>query len=278
MLTHQNERPHKCPIETCEYHVKGFARKYDKNRHVFSHYEGTMVCGFCSSSRSAADRSFNRTDVFKTHLAKVHGVNQLAISDPAAVSGLDDSTGETNESVSHSHGKCSTCDSTFRDALDLHEHLDECVLRAVHEHREGSSANHQIENQAKAGTSALETPEASTTPGNLEPQAPDDVFTFPRTVPLNCNFVAVSRRSRSYSNRSSEQSAIFTATDSPLDSPLQCPSSPATEFTDDRETMDASAKSIMSFASKALFSGFRGRGAYTFLIVIGPCIDYSQNR
>jgi serine/threonine protein kinase len=25
MLTHQNERPHKCPIETCEYHVKGFA-------------------------------------------------------------------------------------------------------------------------------------------------------------------------------------------------------------------------------------------------------------
>lgn len=27
MLTHQNERPEKCPITTCEYHVKGFARK-----------------------------------------------------------------------------------------------------------------------------------------------------------------------------------------------------------------------------------------------------------
>jgi hypothetical protein len=27
MLTHQLERPEKCPITTCEYHVKGFARK-----------------------------------------------------------------------------------------------------------------------------------------------------------------------------------------------------------------------------------------------------------
>ena len=34
MLTHQNERPEKCPIPTCEYHTKGFARKYDKNRHT----------------------------------------------------------------------------------------------------------------------------------------------------------------------------------------------------------------------------------------------------
>jgi hypothetical protein len=34
MLTHQNERPEKCPIQTCDYHIKGFARKYDKNRHT----------------------------------------------------------------------------------------------------------------------------------------------------------------------------------------------------------------------------------------------------
>lgn len=43
MLTHQNKRPEKCPIQTCEYHVKGFARKYDKNRHTRTHYKGTMV-------------------------------------------------------------------------------------------------------------------------------------------------------------------------------------------------------------------------------------------
>ncbi|KFY06080.1 hypothetical protein V492_08157, partial [Pseudogymnoascus sp. VKM F-4246] len=42
MLTHQTERPEKCPITTCEYHIKGFARKYDKNRHTLTHYKGTM--------------------------------------------------------------------------------------------------------------------------------------------------------------------------------------------------------------------------------------------
>lgn len=39
MLTHQSERPEKCPITTCEYHHKGFARKYDKNRHTLTHYK-----------------------------------------------------------------------------------------------------------------------------------------------------------------------------------------------------------------------------------------------
>lgn len=47
MLTHQIERPEKCPIQSCDYHVKGFARKYDKNRHTLTHYKGVMVCGFC---------------------------------------------------------------------------------------------------------------------------------------------------------------------------------------------------------------------------------------
>lgn len=41
MLTHMEERPEKCPIESCEYHTKGFARKYDKNRHALTHYKGT---------------------------------------------------------------------------------------------------------------------------------------------------------------------------------------------------------------------------------------------
>ena len=54
MLTHQTERPEKCPIVTCDYHIKGFARKYDKNRHTLTHYKGTMVCGFCPGSGSAA--------------------------------------------------------------------------------------------------------------------------------------------------------------------------------------------------------------------------------
>jgi hypothetical protein len=43
MLTHQSERPEKCPIVTCEYHLKGFARKYDKSRHTLTHYKGIYL-------------------------------------------------------------------------------------------------------------------------------------------------------------------------------------------------------------------------------------------
>ncbi|OBT49920.1 hypothetical protein VE04_09616 [Pseudogymnoascus sp. 24MN13] len=73
----QTERPEKCPITTCEYHTKGFARKYDKNRHTLTHYKGTMVCGFCPGSGSAAEKSFNRADVFKRHLTGAHRVEQV---------------------------------------------------------------------------------------------------------------------------------------------------------------------------------------------------------
>ena len=73
MNTHQSERPHKCPIKTCEYHTKGYARIYDKKRHTLTHYKGMMVCGFCPRLPSA---NFNRADVFKRHLTSVHRVSQ----------------------------------------------------------------------------------------------------------------------------------------------------------------------------------------------------------
>lgn len=75
MLTHQSDRPEKCPIVSCEYHIRGFARKYDKNRHVLIHLKSTIVCGFCPGSGSP-EKSFNRADVFKRHLISVHGVEQ----------------------------------------------------------------------------------------------------------------------------------------------------------------------------------------------------------
>ncbi|KAJ9212979.1 hypothetical protein DTO166G4_5483 [Paecilomyces variotii] len=140
MLTHQSERPEKCPIVTCEYHIKGFARKYDKNRHTLTHYKGTMVCGFCPGSGSAAEKSFNRADVFKRHLTSVHGVEQTPPNcrkrTPAAskkVSGYcDDAT-----------GKCSTCSATFSNAQDFYEHLDECVLRVVQQEEPSEAINQQ---------------------------------------------------------------------------------------------------------------------------------------
>ncbi|KAF1992004.1 hypothetical protein K402DRAFT_416496 [Aulographum hederae CBS 113979] len=129
MLTHQNERPEKCPILTCEYHVKGFARKYDKNRHTLTHYKGTMVCGFCPGSGSAAEKSFNRADVFKRHLTSVHGVEQT----PPNSRKKSPQQGKKGNLAMQSTaaGTCSTCDVTFANAQEFYEHLDDCVLRVV---------------------------------------------------------------------------------------------------------------------------------------------------
>lgn len=115
MLTHQSERPEKCPIITCEYHTKGFARKYDKNRHTLTHYKGTMVCGFCPGSGSPAEKSFNRADVFKRHLTSVHGVEQT----PPNSRRKSPNAAAKTRSCADATGKCSTCSGTFSNPQDF---------------------------------------------------------------------------------------------------------------------------------------------------------------
>ncbi|KAJ6172150.1 hypothetical protein N7470_001217 [Penicillium chermesinum] len=141
MLTHQSERPEKCPIVTCEYHTKGFARKYDKNRHTLTHYKGTMVCGFCPGSGSPAEKSFNRADVFKRHLTSLHGVEQTPPNCRKRSPGSSTKKG-TNYS-SDATGKCSTCSATFSNAQDFYEHLDDCVLRVVQQEEPSEAINQQ---------------------------------------------------------------------------------------------------------------------------------------
>ena len=141
MLTHLAERPEKCPIPTCEYHQKGFARKYDKNRHTLTHYKGTMVCGFCPGSGSAAEKSFNRADVFKRHLTSVHAVEQTAPNSrkrsPTA------SSRNLSSYCQDATGKCSTCSQKFNNAQDFYEHLDDCVLRVVQQAEPTEAINAQ---------------------------------------------------------------------------------------------------------------------------------------
>jgi hypothetical protein len=141
MLTHQTERPEKCPITTCEYHLKGFARKYDKNRHTLTHYKGTMVCGFCPGSGSAAEKSFNRADVFKRHLTSVHGVEQNPPN-----SRKKSPTGRKAYSGSQQNmaGTCSTCSVTFANAQEFYEHLDDCVLRVVQQADPSEAINQRL--------------------------------------------------------------------------------------------------------------------------------------
>ncbi|KAK8228550.1 hypothetical protein BKA81DRAFT_383968 [Phyllosticta paracitricarpa] len=142
MLTHQNERPEKCPITSCEYHLKGFARKYDKNRHTLTHYKGTMVCGFCPGSGSAAEKSFNRADVFKRHLTAVHGVEQTPPN--SRKKSPSSSAKRTHPSNSSTAGTCSTCSVTFANAQEFYEHLDDCVLRVVQQADPAEAINHKL--------------------------------------------------------------------------------------------------------------------------------------
>ncbi|KAI0109552.1 hypothetical protein GGR51DRAFT_569838 [Nemania sp. FL0031] len=124
MLTHQEERPEKCPIETCEYHTKGFARKYDKNRHALTHYKGTMVCPFCPGAGTPYEKAFNRADVFKRHLTAVHNVEQTPPNSRKMII-----TGSSSRNGGDA--KCSICQTRFSTAQEFYEHLDDCVLNVI---------------------------------------------------------------------------------------------------------------------------------------------------
>ncbi|OBU00611.2 hypothetical protein VE01_01145 [Pseudogymnoascus verrucosus] len=182
MLTHQTERPEKCPITTCEYHTKGFARKYDKNRHTLTHYKGTMVCGFCPGSGSAAEKSFNRADVFKRHLTGVHCVEQVppnsrrktsngSSSGPTSAAGSTAAT-TTGRPVGYAPdatGRCSTCGAMFPSAQDFYEHLDDCVLRLVQQEEPAEAINAERLAEVSRDRAVLETLRAS----NLPTTTPD---------------------------------------------------------------------------------------------------------
>ena len=132
MLTHQEERPEKCPIEACEYHVKGFARKYDKNRHALTHYKGSMACPFCPNAGTAYEKTFNRADVFKRHLTSMHNVEQTPPNSRKMFIGSQPSNAaELSGEPLASGAQCSICQSRFATAQDFYEHLDDCVLSVI---------------------------------------------------------------------------------------------------------------------------------------------------
>ncbi|KAK3720133.1 hypothetical protein LTR37_003957 [Vermiconidia calcicola] len=169
MLTHQNERPEKCPIPTCEYHTKGFARKYDKNRHTLTHYKGTMVCGFCPGSGSAAEKSFNRADVFKRHLTSVHGVEQTP---PNARRKSPTVAGSKKPSGREVSGICSTCGITFGSAQEFYEHLDDCVLRIVQQAEPSEAINEKLLTSVADDQQVQETMERNMLPIGVDYNAP----------------------------------------------------------------------------------------------------------
>lgn len=150
LLTHKLERPEKCPIATCEYSKKGFARKYDCQRHTLTHYKGTMVCGFCPCAGSPAEKSFNRADVFKRHLMSVHNVEQQPPNGrkkPGSASSTPRSPQPERFGDFQGSGKCSTCSGTFSTAQHFYEHLDDCVYSKVVQEEPAAAYNEMNMNQ-----------------------------------------------------------------------------------------------------------------------------------
>ncbi len=90
-----------------------------------------MVCGFCPGSGSAAERSFNRADVFKRHLTAAHGVEQTPPNSRRRGKTFQTTIKTLSNYAPDATGKCSTCLATFENAQAFYEHLDDCVLKVV---------------------------------------------------------------------------------------------------------------------------------------------------
>lgn len=140
--THQAERPEKCPVEACEYKKKGFARKYDRNRHVLSHYKAGFTCNFCEGSEP---KSFNRLDIMKKHMYTVHGVepnapNSRKRKSVSAAPAQGHSTGEGADDSSLWR-QCDVCRTGFSSAQHFHDHLEDCVSHYVRQQKPTEAVN-----------------------------------------------------------------------------------------------------------------------------------------
>ena len=102
-----------------------------------------MVCGFCPGSGSSSEKSFNRADVFKRHLTSVHGVEQTPPNSRKKSPGST-STKQASTKAHDVTGKCSTCSTTFNNAQDFYEHLDDCVLRIVQQEEPSEAINESL--------------------------------------------------------------------------------------------------------------------------------------
>jgi len=135
MLIHQLERPFKCLFQTCEYHLKGFVRGYDLNRHLLTHFKGTMVCGYCGGG-------FNLVVVFKRHLISVHAVEPTPPNSRKSTSTVAKPK-TLSEYGPGATGQCTNCSQIFADAQDFYQHLDACTMAVIKRYlSRGNDATH----------------------------------------------------------------------------------------------------------------------------------------
>ncbi|KAL7804648.1 hypothetical protein V8C44DRAFT_342887 [Trichoderma aethiopicum] len=121
----------KCPFTTCLYHTTlGFDGRHARNRHLFTHHNGIMLCGFCPGSSPGLENTFDHLDAFKKHLSAVHGVEQTPPDGRRAV-GFGYMAPETLAHGPDATGICSICNMFFTDVQNFYWHLDSCVTCTI---------------------------------------------------------------------------------------------------------------------------------------------------
>ena len=124
---------------------------------------------FCPGSGSAAEKSFNRADVFKRHLTSVHGVEQTPPNARRKSPTTLSSKRAFGRDVS---GMCSTCGVTFASAQDFYEHLDDCVLRVVQQADPSEAINEKLLGSVAEDQQVQETLEKHMLPTGVDFNAP----------------------------------------------------------------------------------------------------------
>ena len=153
MLTHQHERPHKCPIANCEHHRKGFARKHNMRHHELTHYKGAIICEFCpgSGSGSDAEKSFNCVDDLKRHLTAVHGVKQSTTpsNNWKRQSFQSKKITSTSQISKEKSVKCLNCTLRLGTPQDFYEHLNQCITHAILQENGCDATNKELSGTVK---------------------------------------------------------------------------------------------------------------------------------
>jgi len=117
-------------------------------------------------SGSAAEKSFNRADVFKRHLTSVHGVEQTPPN--ARRKSPSAAAGKRPLGVLETSGMCSTCGITFLSAQDFYEHLDDCVLRVVQQAEPSEAINEKLLSSVAEDQQVQETMERHQLPTTID--------------------------------------------------------------------------------------------------------------
>lgn len=126
----------RCPVKTCDHHVKGFTRPMDRKRHILKHYSGVLECGFCDGVTFS--QSSDRVNLFLTHLLKKHNAGGQR---PMSYAGSEPSNTDSHDETNRSVATCTVCTEPFT-AQGYYEHLSGCILREV-ARNEGTHANNE---------------------------------------------------------------------------------------------------------------------------------------